>query len=83
MEPALVSACLLGDAVRDNARARGIRTGVLKEGSPSCSSPSQGVTATPLYQTGVHVFSETRLAEADALRKKAGPAIVPDRDGAC
>ena len=62
------------------AHERGIRIAVLKEGSPSCGSdliydgnfsgrrlPGAGVTAARMRQGGIAVFSENRLAEADAL----------------
>ncbi len=87
-----VTVCLVSGAERalELARARHIRVAVLKEGSPSCGSgftfdgtftatriPEQGVTATLLHQAGIHVFSEARLAEADALLKRieAGNAV--------
>ena len=69
------------------ARARGIRIAVLKEGSPSCGSSytydgtftgtrvlSPGVTTALLQRTGVQVFSEAQLIEADQvlLRLEAG-----------
>ena len=80
-----VSAWLVNGAERALAKANehGIRVAVLKEGSPSCGSgfifdgsfsnarvDGMGVTATLLAQNGVHVFSENRLAEADALLKE-------------
>ena len=59
------------------ARSCGIRVAILKEGSPSCGSaftydgtftgtkvPNSGVTAALLRQAGIHVFSESQLAEA-------------------
>jgi uncharacterized protein YbbK (DUF523 family) len=63
------------------ARAKGARVAVLKEGSPSCGSgfvydgtfsgtkvPDVGVTAALLQQAGLQVFSEAQLAQAnDAL----------------
>jgi uncharacterized protein YbbK (DUF523 family) len=62
------------------ARAKGIRIAILKEGSPSCGTgftydgtftarrvPRPGVTAALLQQAGLHVFSETQLAEAERL----------------
>lgn len=62
------------------ARANGVRVAVLKEGSPSCGSlwsydgtftsarvPLAGVTAALLEREGIRVFSEERLAEAQAL----------------
>ena len=62
------------------ARMNDIRIAVLKEGSPSCGSsytydgtftsarvPHAGVTAALLQQHGIRVFSETQVAEADAL----------------
>jgi uncharacterized protein YbbK (DUF523 family) len=79
-----VSTYLVRGAERalEQARARNIRIAVLKEGSPSCGTgftfdgsftgtqvPNRGVTAALLQQAGVHVFSEARLAEADALLK--------------
>lgn len=87
-----VTAYLVGGAERalELARARHIRVAVLKEGSPSCGTgftfdgsftdtriPNLGVTATLLHQAGIHVFSEARLAEADALLKRieAGHAV--------
>lgn len=64
----------------ERARAMGIRAAVLKEGSPSCGTSfiydgtftgtrvsSLGVTAAPLQQAGVKVFSEAQLAEADSV----------------
>jgi uncharacterized protein YbbK (DUF523 family) len=64
----------------ERARARQIRIAVLKEGSPSCGTghildgsftdarvPNRGVTAALLQQAGIRVFSESQLAEADAL----------------
>lgn len=80
-----VSACLVNGAERALAKVNehGIRVAVLKEGSPSCGSgfifdgsfsnariDGMGVTATLLAQNGVRVFSENRLAEADALLKE-------------
>lgn len=77
-----VSAFLVSGAERALAKANqhGIRVAVLKEGSPSCGSGfifdgsfrnaqvgGMGVTASLLTQNGVAVFSEQRLAEADAL----------------
>jgi uncharacterized protein YbbK (DUF523 family) len=62
------------------AKASSIRVAVLKEGSPSCGSSyiydgtftstriaNPGVTAALLQQAGIRVFSESQLAEADAL----------------
>lgn len=58
----------------------GIRVAVLKTGSPSCATgsvydgtfsgtriPGMGVTAAALQESGVRVFNELQLAEADAL----------------
>ncbi len=63
--------------VLDVARRQGIRLAVLKEGSPSCGAnytydgsfsskriPVPGVSAALLRQSGIRVFSETQLAEA-------------------
>ena len=61
------------------ARARGVRLAILKDGSPSCGTgyvydgcfrgvrrPGRGVTAALLEENGIRVFSETQLAEAAA-----------------
>ncbi len=76
------------------ARARGIRVAVLKEDSPSCGSgsiydgsftgqriPGRGVTTALLEDAGIRVFSEARLAEADALLRslEAGDAALRER----
>lgn len=60
-----------------------IRIAVLKEGSPSCGSefthdgtfsgkrlPRPGVTAALLLQSGIRVFSEDRLEQADELLRR-------------
>lgn len=78
------------------ARARQIRIAVLKEGSPSCGThfifdgtftdtrlPNTGVTAALLKQAGIHVFSETQLAEADALLKVFEAGNPTDRTSPC
>ena len=65
------------------ARSNKIRIAVLKEGSPSCGTgfiydgtftstkvPNIGVTAAALQQSGLKVFSETQLAEADSLLRQ-------------
>lgn len=80
-----VTAFLVGGAERalEQARAKNIRVAILKEGSPSCGSgfifdgsftdrkvAGLGITAARLQQAGIHVFSEARLAEADALLKQ-------------
>jgi uncharacterized protein YbbK (DUF523 family) len=80
-----VTAFLVGGAERalEQARAKNIRVAVLKEGSPSCGSgfifdgsftdrkvAGLGITAARLQQSGIHVFSEAQLAEADALLKQ-------------
>jgi uncharacterized protein YbbK (DUF523 family) len=62
------------------ARARGIRITVLKEGSPSCGTSFsydgsftgkkvavRGVTAELLHQAGITVFSEAQFDAADEL----------------
>lgn len=62
------------------ARAKNIRVAVLKEGSPSCGTssihdgsftstkvPESGVTAACLRRSGIRVFSETELDEAERL----------------
>jgi uncharacterized protein YbbK (DUF523 family) len=62
-----------------SARASNIRVAVLKEGSPSCGSgfiydgtftstrvQDAGVTAALLRESGIRVFSEFQLAEAEA-----------------
>jgi len=62
-----------------SARASNIRVAVLKEGSPSCGSgfiydgtftsarvQDVGVTAALLRESGIRVFSEFQLAEAEA-----------------
>lgn len=64
----------------ETARASGVRVAVLKENSPSCGSThvydgsfsgtrvaGQGVTAALLAASGIRVFSEQALAEADAF----------------
>ncbi|MBI3101084.1 MAG: DUF523 domain-containing protein [Burkholderiales bacterium] len=64
--------------VLQQAREKGIRLAVLKDGSPSCGSgyiydgsftgarvPEQGVTAALLESSGIRVFSEEQFAEAD------------------
>ena len=71
------------------ARAEGlqIQVAVLKEGSPSCGSalshdgsftgrtvPRPGVTTALLRQTGIEVFSESQLEQADALLKRLASA---------
>jgi uncharacterized protein YbbK (DUF523 family) len=62
------------------ARAQGIRTAVLKDGSPSCGTTFTydgtftgarrnvpGVTAALLEQHAIRVFSDTQIEEADAF----------------
>lgn len=64
------------------ARALEIRVAVLKEGSPSCGSgyihdgsftgvkkPGNGVAAALLEESGIRVFSEREIAEADKYIK--------------
>jgi uncharacterized protein YbbK (DUF523 family) len=80
-----VTAFLVGGAERalEQARAKNIRVAVLKEGSPSCGSglifdgsftdrkvAGLGITTARLQQSGIQVFSEAQLAEADALLKQ-------------
>ena len=63
----------------ETAKRMGIRLAALKEGSPSCGStyihdgsftgtmvPQMGVTATLLERSGIRVFSEEHLVEANA-----------------
>lgn len=65
------------------ARIKGIRLALLKEGSPSCGSgyvydgsfsgarvANAGVTAAMLQYAGIRVFSELQIAEADALLRE-------------
>lgn len=65
------------------ARLKNIKIAILKEGSPSCGTSfiydgtftstkvfTLGVTATILQQSGVYVFNETQLAEAEILLKQ-------------
>jgi len=65
------------------ARENGVRVAVMKEGSPSCGSSYSydgsfsgsrlavpGVATALLRQAGVQVFSESELAEADALLRR-------------
>lgn len=65
------------------ARAKKIRIAVLKEGSPSCGTgyiydgtfagvkvENQGVTAALLRESGIQVFNEAQLAEANALLER-------------
>jgi uncharacterized protein YbbK (DUF523 family) len=74
------------------AQRRHIRVAVLKEGSPSCGSsfthdgsfsaarvPHAGVTATLLRQSGIHVFSENQLEQANdlLLQLEAQAAALP------
>lgn len=64
----------------EQAKAKGIRIAVLKEGSPSCGSTfiydgtfsatrirGQGVAAALLESAGVRVFSEEQFAEASEM----------------
>lgn len=64
------------------ANSKNIRIAVLKEGSPSCGTSfiydgtftatkisNTGVTSALLQQSGIQVFSENQLAEADKLLK--------------
>ena len=65
------------------ARAKHVRIAILKEGSPSCGTdfvydgtfsatkvPGLGVTAALLRQSGVFVFSEAQLRQADDLLRQ-------------
>ena len=65
------------------AKAKGIRVAVLKEGSPSCGSSriydgtfstralaGAGVAAALLRQAGIAVFSEAQFAAADTLIRR-------------
>ncbi len=76
-----VTAAFLTGAAQAVAVARelGIRVAVLKSRSPSCGTgqiydgtfsgtlvPGSGVTAAALQASGVRLFDETQLAEADA-----------------
>jgi uncharacterized protein YbbK (DUF523 family) len=93
-----VSAFLVHGAEQalERARAMRIRIAVLKEGSPSCGTgftfdgsfsdtrlPNRGVTAALLQQAGIDVFSEGRLAEADALLNLIEAGIPPERERPC
>lgn len=71
------------------ANSKNIRIAVLKEGSPSCGTSfiydgtftatkifNLGVTAALLEQSGIQVFSENQLAEADKLIKHFETELV-------
>ena len=67
----------------DLAKSKSIRVAVLKENSPSCGTnfiydgtftaikvANSGVTSALLQQSGIHVFNENQLDEADSLLKQ-------------
>jgi uncharacterized protein YbbK (DUF523 family) len=77
------------DHAVDLARREGIRTAILKDGSPSCGStvvydgsftgnrvPGRGVTAAALEAAGIRVFNETQIPAAAAWL--AGCDDAPD-----